>query len=500
VSETDVVQVSDAQVDQPASSVTYRNRILVADDEESMRRVMREVMLREGYEVETATNGLEAVQKVRESDFDLVILDVKMPQMDGLTALREIKRVRPDLIVVIITAHGSSQTAIDAVREGAYDYFSKPFEVSEMRIVVRRALEKQTLLRQISALERRLTDRFSFDRIIGRSPAMAQVYELIEKVITNDVTVLVTGESGTGKELVAQAVHYHSRRKSKPFVSVNCAAIPEALLESELFGHEKGSFTGAIGTKLGKFEAAEGGSIFLDEIGDMPLSLQSKLLRVLQEREIVRVGGNRSIKVDIRVIAATNQNLLEAVKKKAFREDLYFRLNVLPVLLPPLRQRHEDIPLLIMHFIGLYNTRMNKNVQSVSPEAMEIMMNYPWPGNVRELENIIQRAMVLAATPILTVQDLPAQVVNATPEFRRPTVEGSFFEKEFIEDFSLPIQQKIEKINEELELRIIKAALAKAEGHRQDTADLLGISRKSLHNKMVKYKLFDGRGETEGVE
>jgi len=472
-----------------------RTRILVADDEESMRFLLREVMSREGYEVELAANGLEAVNKAREQMFDLVILDIRMPEMDGVTALKELRRIRPHLVVLMMTAHGNNQVAVEAIREGAYDYFSKPFELDEMRTVVRRALERQRLANQVTDLQQRLVDRASFDRIIGQSDAMRGVYALLEKVIVNDVTVLITGESGTGKELVAQAVHYQSRRKGKPFVSVNCAAIPETLLESELFGHERGAFTGAVGTKIGKFEAAEGGSIFLDEIGDMPLALQAKLLRVLQEREIVRVGGNKPIRVDLRIIAATNQDLLKSVTEKTFREDLYFRLNVLPIHLPSLRKRAADIPLLIEHFIGLHNSRLNKNILGVTQDALEVLTTYPWPGNVRELENVMQRAMVMATSTLIKKDDLPPTVVSgAGSVLMKDKQDGELgIGAASLEDFSVPLQQKVERLAEDLEKRIIVAALGKANYHRQATADMLGISRKSLHNKMVKYNLFAGR-------
>ena len=483
-------------------------RILVADDEESMRFLLREVMTREGYEVVTASNGQEAVDQVRAQEFDLAILDVKMPQMDGITALREIRAIRPQLTVLMMTAFGGTQTALEAIKQGAYDFFTKPFELDEMRVVVRRALEKQQLVRQIANLEQRLLDRISFDRIIGQSEAMREVYAILEKVITNDVTVLITGESGTGKELVAQAVHFHSHRKSKPFVSVNCAAIPETLLESELFGHERGAFTGAVGTTIGRFEAANGGSIFLDEIGEMPLALQSKLLRVLQEREIMRVGGSKPIKVDIRIIAATNRRLEECVEAKTFREDLFFRLNVLPIRLPALRQRRSDIPLLVNHFVNVYNPRLGKSLAGVTPEAMQALENYPWPGNVRELENVIQRAMILATGNLIRLEDLPANVVSgqaavpvsgtdgAASASAAPTVLGLQGKDAsmLLEDFSTPLQEKLEQIQEDVEKRIIVAALNKCNFHRQDTADLLGISRKSLHNKMVKYQLFGDKG------
>lgn len=468
-----------------------------------MRFLLREVMSREGYEVSTAASGEEAVQLVREGEQDLVIMDIKMPGMDGMEALREIRRTRPNLVVLMMTAHGNHQVAVAAMREGAYDYFTKPFELDEMRIVVKRALEKQHLLTQISDLEDRLRQRVSFDRIIGQSDAMRSVYSLIEKVVTNEVTVLITGESGTGKELVAQAVHYHSRRKSKPFVSVNCAAIPESLLESELFGHERGAFTGAVATKLGRFESADGGSIFLDEIGDMPLLLQSKLLRALQEREIMRVGGSKPIKVDLRVIAATNRHLQKCVEEKTFREDLFFRLNVLPIHLPPLRKRQADIPQLVEHFISAYNPRLNKNIQGLTSDALQSITHYPWPGNVRELENVVQRAMVMSSGTVLRKEDLPPNVTSGqatVPVSQETWTATSRPVDDVLEDFSVPLQQKVEQLSEQLERRIIAAALEKAKHHRQATADLLGISRKSLHNKMVRYQLFGERDDTSGSD
>ena len=464
--------------------------------------MMTEVMRREGYEVDAVADGQEAIDRLRERDYDVAILDVKMPRVDGLTALREIRTLSPGTIVVMMTAFESRQVAHDAMRHGAYDFFNKPFELEEIRVVVRRAVEKRLLLRQITNLEERLRDRLSFDRIIGRSASMRTMFDLIQRVVTNDVTVLITGESGTGKELVAQAVHYHSARRGKPFVSVNCAAIPEPLLESEMFGHERGSFTGAVSTHLGRFEQADGGTIFLDEIGDMPLSLQSKLLRVLQEREIIRVGGTKPIRVDIRVVAATNQNLQDAVAAKAFREDLFFRLNVLPIHLPPLRQRREDIPLLASHFISVHNPRLNRNIQGIEDDAMRALENHAWPGNVRELENVIQRAMVMATSTFINIDSLPDNVRKAATEPPRADAadEEALAEPGVSEDFSEPLQARVDRLTEQLETRLIKAALATCDNHRQDTADLLGISRKSLHNKMARYGLFSGRDDGERDE
>jgi DNA-binding NtrC family response regulator len=484
-------------------------RILVADDEDSMRFLLREVMRREGYEVEVAADGEKAMELVRAGSFDLVIMDVRMPGMDGMQALKEMRRIRPNLVVVMITAHGNTDLAIQAMREGAYDYFNKPFELEELRIVVRRALEKQALLNQVATLESKLRRRAKFDRIIGQSDPMQQVFALLERVVTNDINVLITGESGTGKEIVAQAVHYQSARRDKPFISVNCAAIPESLLESELFGHERGSFTGAIGTHIGKFESADGGSIFLDEIGDMPLPLQVKLLRVLQEREVCRIGGRKPLRVDIRIITATNRDLLQEVTEKRFREDLYFRLNVLPIHLPPLRKRASDIPLLVENLLGVLNGRLSRHILGVAPDAMQALMNYPWPGNVRELENVLQRSMVMAGGTLLQMEDLPPQVREAQPRREPRSTESSngssqaredcglSIPPDFLTNMEVPLANKMEQLAEIFEKELIINALEKNDGRRQPTADMLGISRKSLHNKMAKYELYARENATE---
>ncbi len=347
-------------------------RILLVDDEENIRFTLREVLRREDptYQIDEAGDGAEALEKVRSAPYSLVLMDMRMPRMDGMAAFRAMRAIRPDLIVVFITAHGTQRTAMEALQAGAYDYFTKPFDLTEVRVVVRRAVEKVNLLQQLEDMRRTQAQRYSFDRLIGQSAAMQEIFGLIERVLDNDVTVLITGESGTGKELIATAIHNHSLRRSQSLVKVNTVAIPEALLESEMFGHERGSFTGAVSQKIGKVEAADNGTLFLDEIGDMSPPLQAKLLRVLQEREIERVGSNKPISVDIRVIAATNCDLAKMVEEGEFREDLYYRLNVLPIHVPPLRKRRDDIPVLIDHFIGQYNPRLRRTISSRRGEVL----------------------------------------------------------------------------------------------------------------------------------
>jgi DNA-binding NtrC family response regulator len=416
--------------------------------------------------------------------------------MGGIEALSRIRRLRPNTPVLVITAHRKPETAHQAIAAGAYDYFIKPLDNIEMRIVVKRAIERRNLQKQIESLQQEVEHLKGTKQLIGKSREMVELIDLIYRVAPQDVTVLILGESGTGKELVAQAIVDGSPRREKPFIKVNCAAIPETLLESELFGHERGAFTGAILTKPGKFELADKGTIFLDEIGDLSAGLQAKLLRVLQEREFERVGGTRPIKVDLRLITATNADLTQKVADGRFREDLYFRLNVFPITLPPLRKRHGDLPLLMNHFIALFSQQFNKEITGVSPEVMELLVNYPWPGNVRELENVIQRACILTQEPEITLQSLPV-------EMRNPPVAGSGGEATggaaslippgLLDDFSLPMSQKVEILASQAEKALILRALARCGNRRQEAADLLGISRKSLHNKMVRYGLLDER-------
>jgi len=487
--------------------------ILIADDEESMRFMLSQLLSREGYLVGLASDGEQAVDLVRKEDFDIILLDVRMPRMNGLEALAQIHQLRPDTPVLIITAHGSAPVAHQAIAAGAYDYFSKPLDNTELRIVIKRALERRALQREIDDLHRRdlvlqrqvetlKTERDSLEarlkqcgRLIGGSKIMREVYNLVEKVAPSDVTILILGESGTGKELVAQAIVDQSARRNAPFIKVNCAAIPEALLESELFGHERGAFTGAIITKPGKFELADKGTIFLDEIGDLPASLQAKLLRVLQEREFERVGGTRPIKADLRIITATNAELAQKVAQGKFRDDLYFRLNVIPIQLPALRQRLDDLPLLVQHFVTLYCQRFGKPPLLVPPGIMEIFLNYAWPGNVRELENVIQRACILSPGHEIAVATLPSELcappVRAPGAVTTPNGDRVVILPEWFDDLSIPLSRKIEDLTLQVEKRLILRALAQSENRRQAAADLLGISRKGLHNKMVRYGLME---------
>ncbi|MCX7045815.1 MAG: sigma-54 dependent transcriptional regulator [Candidatus Sumerlaeota bacterium] len=463
-------------------------RILVADDDDGIRFTITEIMKKEGYQVDEAVNGLEASEKANSLSYDLIILDIKMPKRDGLEVLKELRRNKVDSVVVMITAHGDRQVGIEAIRSGAYDFFTKPFELDEFRIVIRRALERRSLEQEIRRLQSQLVTGHVYGRMIGQCEPMRQIYQMIENVAPQDVTVLIRGESGTGKELVAREIHERSTRRGNPFVSLNCAAIPESLLESELFGHERGAFTGAIAARPGRMELANKGTFFLDEIGDMPLALQAKMLRVLQEREIERVGGTKPIKVDIRILAATNQDLEVAVEQNRFRNDLFFRLNVVPIVLPPLRVRLEDIPLLTGHFIERFRTEFAKRVTGVDENVLKVFMQYEWPGNLREMENAIQRAMVMATGEIIQLHDLPDSLQKAAAlimgtEPPKPAVE---IDEHLLADFSIPLAAKVAMAADRIERAVIELALAKTGGKREETADLIGMSRKSLYNKMQK--------------
>src|SRR5208283_4692281 len=383
------------------------NKILIVDDEQSMRDFLAIMLKKEGHEVVTAENGTEALKAVQAEIFDLVITDVKMPGLDGIGVLKMIKEISADTIVILITAFATAETAVEAMKLGAYDYITKPFKIDEIKLIIQKAIEKRHLRKENVLLRREIKSRAGFDNFIGKSESMQKIFTLIMQVADTSSTVLITGESGTGKELVAKAIHFNSSRKDRPFVTVNCGALPETLLESELFGHMKGSFTGAVSSKQGLFEAAHGGTIFLDEISATTSALQIKLLRVLQDREFMRVGGTTTLKVDVRVIAASNKDLLEEVSKGAFREDLYYRLNVLPIVIPPLRDRRDDIPLLVDFFLS--KECQGRERKKITPEALKCLMSHRWPGNVRELENTVERLKIL--TPGDTI--LPEYVPDA---------------------------------------------------------------------------------------
>jgi DNA-binding NtrC family response regulator len=449
--------------------MTPHERILVVDDEEQMRDLLVKVLERKGYQVSVCGNGADALAFLEREPADLVVTDVRMPGLSGMEALRAIKELNPEIVVIIMTAFGSIDQAVQAVKEGAYDYINKPFKIDEMLLTIEKALEERRLRHEVSALRQELRTRYHFENLIGKSRPMQEIFGLIEQVAGSRSTVMVYGKSGTGKELVAKAIHYNSPRASRAFVAVNCAAIPAELLESELFGHEKGSFTGAIATKVGKFELATGGSLFLDEVGSMRLDLQAKILRALQEREVERVGGTRTIKIDVRVIAATNRDLKKAVEEEAFREDLYYRLNVVPITLPDLKDRQEDIPLLANHFVQKFAQESNPAIREISKEAMAVLMSHAWPGNVRELENVIERAVTLGRGPAVLPADLPPHLAGgANPLERALTREATL---------------------EDLERDYIAMILQRTKGHQIRAATILGIDRRTLYRKIRRYGL-----------
>jgi len=448
------------------------NRILVVDDDEQMQFMLREALTARGFEIEITPDAESALESLRQDSFDLVLLDIRLPGLSGIDAIPKILETDPQIPLIMMTAHGSRELAVQAMKAGAYDFFEKPFKIDELTIVVRRALEKRSLVREVSTLTERLDTRLQFRNIIGRSGPMRAVFNLVSKVVATDVTVLIYGESGTGKELIAQAIHHSSARRDRAFVKLNCVAIPETLLESELFGHEKGSFTGAIARKPGKFEQANTGTIFLDEIGDMSLATQAKILRVLQEREFERVGGAETIKIDVRIIAATNKNLAKAVEDGSFREDLYYRLNVFSIHLPPLRERKEDIPLLIDHFVGTSACELDKKVSGFAAEPMRLLLAYDWPGNVRELENYVQRAVVMAESEVIGLECLPPHVLT--------------FEERLPDEPSLEPGRSLDASLEDIERKLIRAALRKTGGVQTRAAKLLSITERSLWHRIKK--------------
>ena len=446
-------------------------RILVVDDEPNMLGLFKKVLEKEGYEVVTASTGEEAVKKLGTEWFDLLISDLKMPGLSGLELLKRVKSLVPALPCIMLTAYGSIDSAVAAMKEGAYDYLAKPINNDEITLTVKKALDLHRLSRELEHLRGKVGMESGSANFIGRSKPMRDLYRLIQRVAGSNTTILIYGESGTGKELVARAIHQQSPRRERIFVTIDCGALPETLLESELFGHVRGSFTGAIGNKKGLFEEAHGGTLLLDEIGDTTPAFQSKLLRVLQENEIRPVGSNKTIKVDVRVIAATNKDFKKSVEKKTFREDLYYRLAVVPVVIPPLRHRKEDIPLLADHFIKKYCERNHLDPKWISPKAMKLLSDAPWPGNVRELENVIERAVLMSPGSEITTEVL--------------------FLDQAMEDSSDPLQQVIRTTTEMVEKEKIAEATQKARGNRSRAAKLLGISRATLYNKLKRYNLLD---------
>jgi DNA-binding NtrC family response regulator len=455
-----------------------RARILVADDEMVPRRLLEDLLTREGYEVVTAEDGEAALHLLQESHFDLLISDLQMPKLDGLALLRELQRAGAQTVCMLLTGHATVESAIEAMRSGAFDYLTKPFKSDSLRLQVQRALEYGKLQSENQQLRRQVRDKYKFTNLVGDSEAMEKIYRIIGKVADSGATVLIQGESGTGKELLARAIHYNSSRADRPLVPINCGAIPRDLLESELFGHVKGSFTGATTSRAGRFEIADGGTLFLDEIGEMSPDLQVKILRVLQEQQFERVGGTKTLQVDVRIIAATNKDLEEEVAAGRFREDLFYRLNVVPITIPPLRERGSDIPLLITHFLERQNTLRDSHKQ-ISDDARAILYRYPFPGNVRELENLIERLVILGEGDVIGVDDLPDKIRATGPT---PTTPVAALPPDGI---------ALKEFLDEVEHRLVDQAMERADGVKSKAAKLLGLNRTTLVEKLRKRGLLE---------
>ncbi len=468
-------------------------RILIVDDDQSMRYSLNRMLEGQGLQLALAKNGPEALERFEQDRPDLVVMDIKMPGRSGLEVLREIKEKDPKALVILMTAFGTTETAIEAMKYGAFDYILKPFDIPQMRGLVERALEVSRMMKKIVSLPDREKDEAAVETLVGSSPAMQQTYKMIGQVAPAEVTVLLRGESGTGKEMVARAIYHHSRRGDRTFLPVNCAAIPETLLESELFGHEKGAFTGALTRRIGKFEQCHGGTLFLDEIGDMTPATQAKILRVLQDRQFERLGGSERITVDVRLIVATNKDLERAIREGSFRQDLYYRLKVVTLHLPPLRDRKEDIPELVRYFLQRFRGDINREVGEISPQALERLMRYHWPGNVRELENTVKRALVMAKGHTLLAEDFllegmdagmgPAEHLDLEERLQK-LMEPVF--KELLE-----VSRRIPgaDLMSELEKIVIKRALQETKANQVQAAILLGISRNTLRSKIERYRI-----------
>ncbi len=453
-----------------------KNRVLVVDDEPGMRDFLEIMLRKDGYEVDTASDGAEAIDRIEQKMFDLAVVDIQMPVMNGIDVLQKINEKSPETTVIMITAYASHETAIDAMKLGAYDYITKPFKIDEIKLVIKKSLEKKRLERENSRLKKELETKYGFGNIIGRSPEIVKVFEMIKRVSELKVNILISGESGTGKELVARAIHYSGNRHEGPFVPVNCGAIPENLMESELFGYKKGAFTGAQRDKKGLFEEADRGTIFLDEIGDLPLHLQVKLLRALEGKEIRPLGSTEVVPIDVRVISATNRKLEDEVAAGKFREDLYYRLDVIKIQLPSLRERKADISPLAIHFMTRYSREMEKDIRGISPKVLEILENYNYPGNVRELENIIARCVALETSNVIRHETLP-QLVSG---------------RDYLDlDTSFTSSTSLDTLLGSIEKKMIDKALRSAGGNKTEAAKLLGITLRSFRYRLAKHGMYD---------
>ena len=467
-----------------------KKQVLIVDDEPNLRKILSAQLTRDGYDVLTAEDGEQGLQLLRDHHIDMVITDLRMPKVDGMALLREALREWPELPIVMITAHGTVDTAVEALKLGAFDYLTKPFDKDEVRQIVAKALRTKELAGEEATAPTGATGaRFG---IIGSSAGILDLYAVLERVADTPTTVLITGESGTGKELVARALHAHSSRRDKPFIKVNCAAIPKELIESELFGYERGAFTGAVGSKPGRFELANGGTLFLDEIGEIPVEMQVKLLRALQESEFERVGGIKTMRVDVRLVTATNRDLKKLIAAGAFREDLFYRLNVVPIRLPALRERATDIPTLVDHFLGKFNERLKKHVTGVEPDAMDVLVSYAWPGNIRELENVVERAVLFCDGSRLAFADLPPELrggASSTTPLPQPGANLTALPSEG------GLKEHVKVAMSRLERELVGRALTQTNGNVTHAARLLKISRKGLQLKMKELGLREGVGE-----
>ncbi len=455
------------------------DKILIIDDEKSILDLLSVVFKKEGYTVETALSAKTALELIDTNGFDLILTDIKLPQMSGMKILKHVKEKQPEMPVVMITAYGTIKQAVEALKMGASDYVVKPFNMEELKIIIAQGLESRRIQQENVLLKKELEEKYGMDNMVGKSKKMQEVYNLIEKIAVTDSTVLISGESGTGKEMAARAIHFHSRRRERPFVSINCGALPENLLESELFGHVKGSFTGAIANKKGMFETAEKGTLFLDEVGEMSPWTQVKLLRTLQDKRIRRVGGTQEIPVDVRIIGATNQDLKKRIEEGKFREDLFYRLNVISLELPPLRKRKEDIPVLVNHFLSKYCEKMSRKLKRIAPRVMKIFESYSWPGNVRELENTIERIIAIEERETVTESSLPEELLTPQGDQDR--------------SFEIKPGFDLNETLDEISRSFIHQALQRTSGSLKDTASLLGINYRSLRYLIEKLGLKSAR-------